>query len=175
MGHRNHIRLTPARCLAAWLPAVAATVIGLTSAPTAAAACVITEGTSSVSAPGTRVGSNPVRFEFADSPYLGVQYDGCRNVLNVFYGGYTAITHYNIRYDGGGPYVDPPAKQVEVSPGAARKWSLSAAPFQSADGRGFLRVSFAVQACKRGSGLFSSSSCTRWSPLVGVPAGPRGG
>jgi hypothetical protein len=37
MRHRNHTSVTPARCLAACLPAVAATVIGMTSAPTAAA------------------------------------------------------------------------------------------------------------------------------------------
>jgi hypothetical protein len=176
MRHRNHSSVTPAQCLAACLPALAATVIGMTSAPTAAAACGITEGTSSGSAPGTKVGSNPVRFEFSDSPYLGVRFDSCRNVITVHYGGYSSgITHYNIRYDSGGKATafNPPDKQKEAAPGAARVWTLSADPYQWPGG--YQRADFMVQACRRGSGIFSSSKCTRWSPLVGVPAGPRGG
>jgi hypothetical protein len=158
--------------LAASIVALITAWTGIASlAPSAFAACTTTEGTSSNG--GNKVGSNPVKFEFSDSPYLGVRFDSCRNVITVHYGGYSSgITHYNVRYDNPGHFFGTPDKQIEVAPGAARVLTVSAGPYQSP--RGYQRVDFMVQGCRRGSGLFSSSKCTRWSPLVGVPAGPRG-
>lgn len=121
-----------------------------------AAACLIRDGDSRS---GRRVGSNPVRYEYANSPYVGVRYDSCGDVLKIYHGGFRGITHYNIRYYTAAPNS---TKQVESGPGTARVYTLSASPFNG------YRFSVAVQGCKRG-GTFESSSCTRFSPTVGVP------
>ena len=124
-----------------------------------AAACFIRDGGSSS---GQRVGSKPVRYEYANSPYVGVRYDSCGDVLKIYHGGYTGITHYNIKYTDI-RYPEPNIfQQVESGPGTARVYTLTASPFI---GRGF---SVAVQACKRG-GFLGRSSCTRFSPMVSVP------
>ena len=100
---------------------------------------------------GRAIGGSPPRFEYDNSPYLGARYDSCGDSVKLYYGGYTGITHYNIRWGN---------TQREVGPGQARVLTLNASQFGEGD------VDFVVQACKRGSGPFSTSSCTRWSPPV---------
>ena len=132
MNHRTRaIRpagITTPRWGAVGLAIAAAAVMAMAWPTPSQAACGVTDGTSSGAQLGTRVGSNPVRFKFADSPYMGVRFDSCANVLRAYYGGWTGNTHYNLRYDGGGPYIAPPAKQIQLAPGPARVWTLSAAP-----------------------------------------------
>lgn len=162
MPGRNvaRIRFAPALRGAFVLAALTAALIGIASlAPSAGAVCSFEDGNSSTG--GTREGSNPVRYAYANSPYLGVRFDSCGDVVRIYYGGYTGNTHYNIRWTNADPRLGP--KQIEVGPGAARVYTLTASPYHG------LRVSFNVQACKRSTSLFTSSTCTRWSPTVGVP------
>lgn len=135
------------------------------ASPTAQAACTIRDGTAST---GVRVGRAPIRYEYGNSPYLGVRYDSCADVVKVYFGGYTGITHYNLRYKesdrhpfncGGCRF-----SQMEFGPGTARVWTMTArSPEPHLN-------TYSVQACKRG-GLFESSSCTRWSPTVTIRIG----
>jgi hypothetical protein len=118
------------------------------------------DGTSSR---GVRTGSNPVRYEFGNSPYLGIRYDRCRETIKFFVGGYERITHYNLRvsfYDartGRGQYT----VQRELSAGLRKTLTWSS------DGNAGQMIIASAQACNRG-GLFQRSSCTRLSPPVRI-------
>jgi hypothetical protein len=127
---------------------------GATSAPVKGAQCFTSDGTSENG--GTRTGSNPVRFKFRNTPYVGVRWDRC-GALKIYYGGYSRITHYNVKYGTAFP------RQVERGPGKAQVFDVG-----NWHGYFMSRFEVAVQACNRG-GALQSSSCTRWSPTVGVP------
>lgn len=117
--------------------------------PTARAACFVRDG---VASDGREVGRNPFRYDYGNSPYLGVRFENCADVVRIHFGGYTGITHYNLR--------DMRGSQRELSP--REKGVLTITP-----PRGVRKYSWTVQACKRG-GTFEKSSCTRWSPAVEV-------
>jgi hypothetical protein len=105
---------------------------------------------------GQEIAGSPKKYEFGDSPYIGARYDKCARLLKIYFGGYNGITHYNIRYDSGNQY--------ELAPHERGVWSPKHGDSLYEIGR-----KFSVQACKRGSGL-SSSSCTRWSPVISFNA-----
>lgn len=46
--------------------------------------CVVTDGTARA---GARVGSNPVRFQYEATPYIGARADTCRGDVRVYVGG----------------------------------------------------------------------------------------
>jgi hypothetical protein len=122
-------------------------------APAASAsACPVggAEITDGVADSGRAVPGTPLRYEYEDSPYIGVRRDDCAGTFKIYYGGYTGITHYNVRIGAVQRELAPRARGVVVEP----------------VGRGD-HPSVTVQACKRG-GLFESSSCTRWSPTITV-------
>ncbi|WP_188187758.1 hypothetical protein [Nonomuraea sp. SYSU D8015] len=112
--------------------------------------CVIRDGTSSK---GYRVGSNPTRYTYDDTPYLGARYNSCTNKVTLYYGGYSAAPgyYYNLRTGAGA--------QWEVQPGSARKYTMRAP--------GGTYMTAMVQLCRRGE-LLHRSTCTRWSPQVRV-------
>ncbi|MBP2366479.1 hypothetical protein [Pseudonocardia parietis] len=123
-----------------------------------AAGCVKKDGTARS---GRRVGSNPVRFDYPDAPYVGARYDSCRGEITVYYGGYTGNTHYNVMVNG---------RQSEVGPGEAKKRTIPVTPGSF--------VSAQVQSCERGRvvtrwplpPIRERSTCTRFSPTVTVQA-----
>jgi hypothetical protein len=130
----------------------------------AGAVCRLVDGTSPT---GLRTGANPVRFEYSNSPYMGLRYDVCADIIRMYYGGYVGNTHYNLRFTNPDPRLgDADRKQIEVASGAARLYSVGASNYHTATGGRRFFVS--VQACKRGTDLFSTSTCGRWSPLVSV-------
>lgn len=153
------------RFVAASLAALVTTLIGMALvSPSAMAACGRVNGTSTTG--GIPSGSNPVKYEYANSPYLGVQYDCPGDVVRLYYGGYTNGSHYNLRYC----CVVGKPRQIEVSPGLRRVYTLNASLFHTDTGGS--RVTVNVQICNRGTGLFSTSTCSRFSPTVGVPVTP---
>jgi hypothetical protein len=123
-----------------------------------AAGCFTRDGT----APdGRRVGANPIRFDYPDSPYAGARYDSCKGVVRIHFGGYVSgVTHYNMRVNG---------QQRETRAGESLLIDQRVNPGAP--------VSVNVQACTRGSvvdmpwplpDVTRPSSCTRFSPLVTV-------
>lgn len=123
------------------------------TALTARVACRVRDG---VGTTGKEIGKNPYRYEYDNSPYLGVRFDECGDSVKIYFGGYTSgITHYNLR--------DMRGNQQELAPKA--KGVLTVTP-----PRGVRTYSWVVQACTRG-GTFQKSSCTRWSPTVKVALG----
>jgi hypothetical protein len=150
--------------LAAVLAAAAAALsLGLAAQPSPASAAdqlfppCVRDG---LGTGGMNLGGRPNRFEYRDSPYLGMRYDHCRLELRFHLGGYTGITHYNLRW-----YTSRPddVHQIEVAAGPAKLYTLRAGDLYGA------RVWANVQACRRG-GFLQPSSCTRWSPTVSVAA-----
>jgi hypothetical protein len=134
----------------------------------AGAACRSVDGTSPT---GLRTGANPVRFWYSNSPYIGLRYDGCADLIRMYYGGYVGNTHYNLRFTNPDPRLgDADQKQIEVPFGAARVYSVGASNYHT--GTGGRRFFASVQACKRGTGPFSTSTCGRWSPVVSVLVDP---
>ena len=130
----------------------------------AGAVCSRVDGTSPT---GLRTGTNPVRFKYSNSPYMGLRYDACADVIRMYYGGYIGNSHYNLRFTNPDPRLgDADQKQGEVGPGSARVFSVGASNYHTATGGRRFFVS--VQACNRGNGLFDTSTCTRWSPVVSV-------
>jgi hypothetical protein len=109
---------------------------------------------------GTRVAGVPPRWDFPTSPYLGARFNECTDTMTVYFGGYSGITHYNIKWAEEGtacaPYIQ--CKQIEVGPGLRRIHRIGGNELAS-------RPVLNVQACKRG-GFLQSSSCTRWSPTI---------
>jgi hypothetical protein len=118
-----------------------------------AAACRINDGTSSTGSPR---GANPVRYEYGNSPYVGARYNSCLDVIKVYFGGYTNLTHYNLKSF---------FSQREMAPGPYRvaTWTPEF-PGNYVD-------TFTVQGCVRG-GFPPHSHCTRWSPTVHVRVTP---
>jgi hypothetical protein len=123
-----------------------------------AAACFTRDGSAR---DGRRVGANPIRFDYPDSPYVGARYDSCQGVVRIHFGGYVSgVTHYNVRVNGG---------QVETRAGEALLITRQVGPGGP--------VSIDAQACTRGRiitpvpgfpPIRERSSCTRFSPLVTV-------
>ncbi|WP_327582468.1 hypothetical protein OHA25_41990 [Nonomuraea sp. NBC_00507] len=139
--------------MAAGLLSASATQAGATTTVQAAVTaqnCDIRDGTSRT---GYRTGSNPTRYEYNDTPYLGARYNSCTNNVTLYYGGYGDAPgyYYNLRTGAGA--------QREVKAGVARKFTF-AAPAGS-------YVDVMVQLCRRGI-PGQKSSCTRWSPVVRV-------
>jgi hypothetical protein len=149
MGIRKYIATLPIAVLA---------VSGLTALPAAAqpqshaaaaARCTIRDGTSPT---GGRIGSNPTKYRYGNSPYLGVRYNSCQDTFRVYYGGYTTnLTHYNLRWYHAGWH------QTEMRPFQNGLHTMTAIHSSV--------IPFLVQACNRG-GILQRSSCTRWSPTV---------
>ncbi|GAA3058399.1 hypothetical protein GCM10010464_23710 [Pseudonocardia yunnanensis] len=134
------------------------TVGGVIAAPSASAApCAAgTPGqyVDGFATEGQEIPGSPKRYEFGDSPYVGVRYDRCLQTIKVYFGGYTGITHYNIS-PGWGP-------QLELAPLERGVWTAGR-NFRPLPPRDTLH--FSVQACKRG-GFLGRSTCTAWSPVV---------
>lgn len=130
---------------------------GLIVAPGASAAPCPAGGPAqyvdAVATVGQEITGSPKRYEFGDSPYIGARYDKCLQTYKVYYGGYSGITHYNLR-PSWGPQVELAAHErgVWTAPKHARNWPQS-------------DLRFTVQACKRG-GFLERSSCSAWSPEV---------
>ena len=131
------------------LPQVTTVRVSAPPATAKASACITLDGTARNA---LTYGINPTRYKYSGSPYLGLRYNSCAGTMRVYFGGFNA-THYNIKP------VYPNTTQFEVLGGLRRSitrnetdWGLKG---------------FTVQACNRG-GLFSSSSCTRWSPTVTI-------
>jgi hypothetical protein len=114
-----------------------------------AAPCTNTDGTATT---GATRGSNPVKYYYGNSPYVGARYNNCLDVIKIYYGGYSKADYYNIREVNG--------YQSEHAAGANMVWTAS---YQEDPGRH--DVTYIVQACNRG-GVFQPSTCTRWSPTV---------
>ncbi len=113
-----------------------------------AAACKINDG---VATTGSQVGANPVRYEYGNSPYVGARYNSCTDVIKVYFGGYTNLTHYNVIYG---------SRQYELAAGPAKVWTVTPPSYDT-------WVTFSVQGCIRGSWP-QPSRCTRWSPTLYV-------
>jgi hypothetical protein len=133
------------------------TAAGSKSTPVAKAAACYT-ATDGYSNSGTRVAGVPARWEYGTSPYIGARYNQCSDTLSVYYGGYTGIDYYNLRWNQDGAVGTPRNNQAELGPGLRR-----VARFGSDRVGGRLLLN--VQACNRG-GFLQSSSCTRWSPTL---------
>ena len=110
--------------------------------------CKINDG---VATTGSPVGANPVRYEYGNSPYVGARYNSCTDVIKVYFGGYTNLTHYNVIRG---------ARQYELAPGPARVWMITPASWDYV-------ATFSAQGCVRGDWP-QPSRCTRWSPTVSV-------
>jgi hypothetical protein len=141
-----------------------ATVLSLTAAASPAstaqqvgparASCTVTDGKADQ---GQRIGGNPVRFQYPDSPYLGARLDRCTGKIYLYYSqnpdlGYA--THYNIRWG---------TNQYEARGGYNRKFTFN----DPRDPRPGIHT-FMVQACIDG-GFLESDTCGRWSPEVRLP------
>ena len=113
------------------------------------AACTINDGVAST---GSQVGANPIRYEYGNSPYVGARYNSCADVVKVYYGGYTNLTHYNLA---------SLFSQREVAAGP--RMVVTVTP----DFVGSHLATYSVQGCIRGSWP-RPSRCTRWSPTVQV-------
>ena len=113
-----------------------------------ASTCKINDG---VATTGSPVGANPVRYEYGNSPYVGARYNSCTDVIKVYFGGYTNLTHYNVIHG---------SRQYELAPGPARVWTITPASWDYV-------VTFRAQGCVRGDWP-QPSRCTRWSPTVFV-------
>jgi hypothetical protein len=146
------------------LPATCAAVLtaGSITLPSAAATPQLPSRhcpVAAVSYDGSRIQGNPPRYRYSNSPYLGAVSDQCSKTVTLYYGNYTSNV-YNIRWsDSSGN-----AKQIEVpNRGGPRQKTMSWSRFSEES-----KYYFTVQACNKG-GLFTSSSCTAWSPTLGVP------
>ena len=113
-------------------------------------ACTIYDGYATT---GEKWGANPPKYEYGNSPYVGARYNSCSDVIRVYYGGYTNLTHYNV--------LDRVRGQRELKAGANMVWTVT--PYASTD----YWESFSVQGCVRGKWP-NPSKCTRWSPTVWV-------
>ncbi len=119
--------------------------------PAAETQCTVRDGTSRL---GTPIGSNPVRYEYPDSPYLGLRWSSCTNKVVIYYGGYTpglAGEFYQLRYGETG-------EQVKVPVGERRTWTVNAPAAVS--------MTVSAQYCQKP--VIGSSRCSRWSPAVNV-------
>jgi hypothetical protein len=114
-------------------------------------ACIINDGDAET---GEKFGSDPPKYEYGNSPYLGVRYNSCSDVIKVYYGGYTDLTHYNV--------MSNLRRQQELKAGPKMVWTVT--PY-FATGDHWER--FAVQGCIRGNWP-NPSKCTRWSPTVWI-------
>lgn len=103
---------------------------------------------------GLRIARTPPRYTYGKSPYIGARYNKCLRTLKVYFGGYSGITHYNMRTTGGA--------QWELKPLRNGVWSPKIGWYDPG-------IAFSVQACNRG-GTFQRSSCTAWSPTVQFPS-----
>jgi hypothetical protein len=117
------------------------------TAPMARAACV----KDGVAEDGREVGANPYRYKFDGSPYLGVRWDQCGDSITLYYGGTSGMTHYNLR--------DVHGSQIRL-----RNFANGQLRFPPPRERSYWWI---VQACKEG-GVFTKTSCTRWSPAVAI-------
>ena|SRR5882757_9895471 len=130
------------------------------------ASCTVSDGTTPA---GERVGSNPVRFRYPDTPYVGARFDRCKGKVYVYYGGFkpAGATHYNIRW-GTNQWED-----TVTDSGRIRTFN------DPGDKRPGVHT-FVVQACRRGGPvgvppgfpqppIRGRSSCTRWSPEIQLP------
>jgi len=135
--------------------ACGAIIVAPTASAAPCAAGAAAQYIDGVATAGQEIAGSPKRYEFGDSPYVGARYDQCLQTIKVYFGGYTGITHYNIR-PGWGPQVEvaPHRKGVWTAPKAARNWPRN-------------EVYFSVQACRRG-GVLQKSSCSAWSPVVKI-------
>lgn len=122
------------------------------SAPQAHSSCVIREGTARTGVP---TGSNPTRYRYSDSPYVGARYNSCTNKIVVYYGGYapypsspTSHHFYHLRLTNG--------DQAEVPQGLARTWTFIAPAGPS--------TGISAQQCVKVTLI--PAGCTRWSPVV---------
>lgn len=141
--------------------AVGGLLAGLaTPAAAAPAGCIVRDGTATA---GVNIGGKPTRWEYGNSPSIGVRFDSCADVFKVYVGGYSGITHHNIRYSYFAPLKHEGQVEVGPKPGG---YYISASPHLLPPGHK-QAITFSVQACKRG-GFLQSSSCTRWSPPVTV-------
>jgi hypothetical protein len=144
-------RLAAGSLLAGSLTLAGAAGTAFADVPQAAAGCVVKDGTAG---DGQRLGGSPVRFDYPDSPYVGLRYNSCAGTVKIYYGGYNNITHYNVRVNGG---------QRETRAGERLVLSVPVNPGRP--------VSVQVQACQHGEWVVVArkpSSCTRFSPPVTV-------
>lgn len=128
-------------------------VVAASQASPAQASCTVTDGRSRT---GQQVGSNPVRYRYPDSPYLGARFDRCTGKIHLYYGGVRTdfYTHYNIRWG---------TNQYEARMGANRRATFNDPGDPRPGNHGFI-----VQAC-RDTPIMVPDYCTRWSPQVQLP------
>jgi hypothetical protein len=140
----------------------AGSILLAVSATDAQADCIIRDGTSST---GVATGSNPTRWKYSDTPYIGARYNSCTNKVSFHYGGYPYAKPnrplqsrwYNLRLTTGQQY-EQPTKQSESAEGERR------VAYMVAPNRASIGVS--AQFCTGGVPL--AAHCTRWSPVVQV-------
>jgi hypothetical protein len=111
--------------------------------------CVIRDGTSKL---GSRTGSSPVRYEYPDSPYVGLRWNSCTDKVVIHYGGYSPELigeFYQLRRTETG-------SQVELPNGERRTRTINA-PDAAA-------MTYIAQYCHRPA--IGSVRCGRWSPPV---------
>ncbi|GAA1248804.1 hypothetical protein GCM10009609_10280 [Pseudonocardia aurantiaca] len=131
--------------------AVFAVAAPASAAPAAAGQCTVRDGTSRL---GSQFGTNPVKFEFPDSPYVGMRWSSCTNKVVIYYGGYTPGLpgeFYQLRRA-------ETSEQVKVPIGERRTWTINAP--------GTTIMTISAQYCQKP--VIGSSRCTRWSPVVTV-------
>jgi hypothetical protein len=128
------------------------------SATTRSAPCNINDGRA---VSGSPVGSNPTRYEFGNSPYVGARYNSCTDVIQVYFGGGIGLvnpwpTHYNVIYG-----WQSGRRHYEFRASSDRMvWTVTPLSYNYV-------ASFHVQACYRAT-VSSRSTCTRWSPNIDV-------
>jgi hypothetical protein len=151
---------TPASATPTPVQATGVAVSAQQKAGLMAPACIVRDGKPDG---GRSRGGAPPRYEFDTSPYLGVRYESCGSSFKIYYGGYTGITHYNIRHYFPGYYGSSDHwRQFEVGATAAGVYTMPADAILKEN-----ISKFTVEACKRG-GFLQPSSCTSWSPTVTV-------
>jgi hypothetical protein len=118
--------------------------------------CPTYDGTA---ASGNTVGNvSPNRYFTGGSPELGAQWNKCAATVTItFRGGLlNEITHYNLRINGA-------QSEVTTTAGATHAATVTMKDSQFKEGSNGI----VIQACHRG-GVFSSSTCTAWSPQVNL-------
>ncbi|WP_143204023.1 hypothetical protein [Streptomyces kebangsaanensis] len=115
-----------------------------------ASACIFNDGVT-YDKKYVAVGSNPTRYRYFRSPYLGARWDECAHTVTLYIGGDATATHYNLR-------VDKRQRELTGTDGP-RRYTMKDSEFTGGT------HDLVIQSCKRG-GLFQSSTCTNWSPTV---------
>lgn len=163
--HRTPVLLCTAVMFASGLAAApgaaAAPAPAKAPATTPEAPCTVRDGYP----PGARntgIGGSPMKYRFANSPYVGARYESCAGTLKLYYGGHTSPrwAYYEVQY------THPTGRdwktwQVRIGERRVATWDDPE--------RG--SWNFKVRACAQSIDDAQGRNCTPWSPQLFVYTG----